>query len=67
MALRGAEGDHLSERSEGGKLPQLWPRCLRRFAEAENLKRVLRGECRGGQGAKPRRSVGNVNTTGNQE
>ena len=27
--LRGAEGDHLTERSEGRKLPQQMPRCPR--------------------------------------
>ena len=53
--LRGAEGDRLSERSEGRKLPQLEPRAL---ATLRKLKTSLRG-CFGGdargaaQGAKP--------------
>ena len=35
--LRVAEGDHLSERSEGGKLPQPKTRCPRHLADVENL------------------------------
>ena len=44
MALRVAEGDHLSERSEGGKLPQHKTRAL---ATLRKLKASLRG-CFGG-------------------
>ena len=56
LALRGAEGDHLSERSEGGKLPEQKTRRPRCFEEAENpFKGVLRGGCKGGRagGAAP--------------
>ena len=42
--LRGAEGDHLNERSEGGKLPQ---RKTRALATQRQLKALLRG-CFGG-------------------
>ena len=42
--LRVAEGDHLSERSEGGKLPQ---RKTRALATQRHLKAFLRG-CFGG-------------------
>ena len=42
--LRVAEGDHLSERSEGGKLPQHKTRAL---ATPRKLKTPLRG-CFGG-------------------
>ena len=35
--LRGAEGDRLTARSEGRKLPLLQPRCPRHAKEAENL------------------------------
>ena len=42
--LRVAEGDHLSERSEGGKLPQCKTRAL---ATQRHLKAFLRG-CFGG-------------------
>ena len=53
--LRGAEGDHLSERSEGRKLPQQMPRCPRRFSEIENaLRGWFGGDARGAaKGAKP--------------
>ena len=34
---RGAEGDHLSERSEGRKLPQQETRCPRCLTEIENV------------------------------
>ena len=44
MALRVAEGDHLSERSEGRKLPQHKTRALARL---RTLKTLLRG-CFGG-------------------
>ena len=53
--LRGAEGDHLSERIEGRKLPQHKARAL---ATLRKLKVLLRG-CSGGdargaeEGAKP--------------
>ena len=52
--LRGAEGDHLSERSEGGKLPEQETRRPRRFREVESL---LKG-CSGGsaEGAEEGRS-----------
>ena len=50
LALRVAEGDHLSERSEGGKLPEQKTRRPRWFGEAEYLfKGVLRGGCKGGR------------------
>ena len=55
LALRVAEGDHLSERSEGRKLPQHKTRAL---ATLRKLKTFLRG-CFGGdargaeKGAKP--------------
>ena len=42
--LRGAEGDHLTERSEGRKLPQHKTRALARL---RTLKTLLRG-CFGG-------------------
>ena len=42
--LRGAEGDHLTERSEGRKLPQLEPRAL---AVLRNLKTFFGGCCGG--------------------
>ena len=42
--LRGAEGDHLTERSEGRKLPQLEPRAL---AVLRNLK-IFFGGASGG-------------------
>ena len=52
--LRGAEGDHLTERSEGRKLPQQMPRCPRHSEVIDNL---LMG-CSGGsaEGAKEGRS-----------
>ena len=52
--LRGAEGDHLSERSEGRKLPQQKTRRPRHMKEVENL---LKG-CSGGsaEGAEEGRS-----------
>ena len=59
--LRVAEGDHLSERSEGGKLPQHKTRAL---ATLGKLKILLGGVPGGMQGG---RSVDIVNTTGNQE
>ena len=53
--LRGAEGDHLSERSEGGKLPQQMPRCPRQPAEIDNaLWGCFGGDARGAEkGAEP--------------
>ena len=46
--LRGAEGDRLTERSEGRKLPQQMPRCPRRFSEIENaLRGWFGGDARG--------------------
>ena len=51
MALRVAEGDHLSERSEGGKLPQYKTRAL---AILRKLKTLLGGASGGMQGG-PRR------------
>ena len=42
--LRGAEGDHLTERSEGRKLPQPEPRAL---AVLRNLKTFFGGCCGG--------------------
>ena len=59
--LRVAEGDHLSERSEGGKLPQHKTRAL---AVLRKLKTLFGGASGGMQGG---RSVDIVNTTGNQE
>ena len=48
--LRGAEGDRLTERSEGRKLPELQPRCPRHFGVIEDLSQgVLRGGCKGGR------------------
>ena len=47
--LRVAEGDHLSERSEGGKLPQHKTRAL---ATLGKLKTLLRGCFEGMQGGK---------------
>jgi len=35
--LRGAEGDHLTERSEGRKLLKLQPRCPRHTEVIEDL------------------------------
>ena len=49
--LRGAEGDHLTERSEGRKLPQLEPRAL---AVLRNLK-IFFGGASGGMQGGPRR------------
>ena len=51
LALRGAEGDHLSERSERGKLPQHKTRAL---ANLRQLKTFLGGAPGGMQGG-PRR------------
>ena len=54
--LRGAEGDHLTERSEGRKLPQQMPRCPRHTEVIEDPSLgVLRGGCKGGRegGAAP--------------
>lgn len=47
----GAEGDHLTERSEGRKLPQLEPRAL---AVLRNLK-IFFGGASGGMQGGPRR------------
>ena len=47
--LRGAEGDRLTEHSEGRKLPQLWPRCPRIFVEADNLKGCSGGSAEGAE------------------
>ena len=52
---RGAEGDHLSECSERGKLPQLWPRCPRRFVEAENSMGCSGRSAGGKRGLAPRK------------
>ena len=53
--LRGAEGDHLTERSEGRKLPQLEPRALATPRELKTSPSgVLRGGCKGvAKGAQP--------------
>ena len=51
--LRVAEGDHLSERSEGGKLPQHKTRAL---ATLRKLKTFLRG-CSGGSAGGSRRGA----------
>ena len=55
MALRGAEGDHLSERSEGGKLPQQEPRALATLRKLKTLLGGASGGMQGGaaKGAKP--------------
>ena len=50
--LRGAEGDHLTERSEGRKLPQIEPRALATPTEIESFSQ--RGASGGMQGG-PRR------------
>ena len=47
--LRGAEGDRLTERSEGRKLPQLEPRAL---AVLRNLKTFFWGASGGMQGGR---------------
>ena len=65
--LRVAEGDHLSERSKGGKLPQRKTRALDTLGKLKALLEGCFGGMQGGKGAQPRWSVGNVNTTGNQE
>ena len=59
--LRGAEGDRLTERSEGRKLPQPEPRALAILRSLKTFLGVLRGGCKGG------RSGDVVNTTGNHE
>ena len=49
--LRGAEGDRLTERSEGRKLPQLEPRAL----AAQGMLITLFGGASGGMQGGPRR------------
>ena len=49
--LRGAEGDRLTERSEGRKLPQLEPRAL----AAQGMLMTLLGGAPGGMQGGPRR------------
>ena len=45
--LRGAEGDRLTERSEGRKLPQPEPRALAILRSLKTFLGVLRGEAEG--------------------
>ena len=45
--LRGAEGDRLTERSEGRKLPQIEPRALALLRSLKTFLGVLRGEAKG--------------------
>jgi len=48
--LRGAEGDHLTERSEGRKLPELQPRCPRHSGVIEDSSwGCFGGGCKGGR------------------
>ena len=47
--LRVAEGDHLNERSERGKLPQQETRALATLRKLKTFLGVLRGGCKGGR------------------
>ena len=53
--LRVAEGDHLNERSERGKLPQRKTRALAVLRKLKTFLGVFRGGCKGGRagGAAP--------------
>ena len=47
--LRGAEGDRLSERSEGGKLPQHRPRALATLWNLESPRGCSGGSAEGAE------------------